>query len=119
MRAIERAEPGWTLAKERGLWRTTGMQDAANVMDANEVEEDLGSKWDAEEERWVGPEPTAAQIKKWLLDSAEKKDFEFDSQLELTESEEDSLLEAWADGWSGFAKARIHERRNPSHRSSR
>lgn len=81
------------LTKEKVLYRQTGSQDAANAVDVNELEEDLGAK------------PTAKDIKAWLLKNCTPTDME--SQLEFpdeaTEREKYELLDAWADGWAGRA----------------
>jgi hypothetical protein len=80
-------------SKEIPLYRRTGHQDAANVMDPNEIRSALGNT------------PTKAQIKNWLIGGYEPKDFEGGLEFpeNTTEAQKQTLLEAWADGWSEHA----------------
>lgn len=75
--------------RELPLWRTSGRQDAANVMSPNEIEEDLG------------PRPSKKAIKVWLLEDNDREGFDFPP--DTTESQRRQLLDAWADGWSSYA----------------
>lgn len=84
------------LEDEKVYWRQTGAQDAANVMDANQIEEELGAR------------PSSAKIREWLKDSVEPDDFEFPSGA--TESEQTALLDEWMKGWADHA-ARVMKAR--------
>ena len=90
-------------AKEIPLWRQSGRQDAANVMDSNELEDDLGAR------------PTAAAIKTWLLKWADPSDPEdsLPTGTELSPAQKRQLHSAWADGWSAYA-ANVMASRKPS-----
>lgn len=83
-------------AKEVGLYRQTGRQDAGNVMDPNELREALGSKT-----------PSKAAIKAWLLKDGSHEDINIDDNLKpgetLTKGQRQELFEAWADGWSAYS----------------
>lgn len=86
-------------ARERGLFYTTGRQDAANVMDPNEIEEDVGRK------------PTASQIVDWLKKEGwSLEDFreQFDiAELGVTTEQARELMAAWRQGWADYASARM------------
>lgn len=80
-------------AKEIPSWRSTGSQDAANVLDPKEIRQDIGSL------------PSAAEIKEWLIGGADPEDYE--GALEFpeaaTEAQKQALLEAWGEGWATYA----------------
>lgn len=80
-------------SKEIPLYQRTGAQDAANAMDPNEIRDE------------VGITATKAQIKNWLIGDYGPEDFEGGLEFpeECTEAQKQTLLEAWADGWSGYA----------------
>lgn len=83
-------------AKEIGLYRQTGRQDAANVIDPNELEEALGTRT-----------PSKAVIKAWLLKEGEPDDLRIEDSLgpgeSVTKAQKRELFEAWADGWSSYS----------------
>jgi hypothetical protein len=79
-------EPKW-------YWYRTGEQDAANVMDPNELAEELGLT------------PTADQISHWLRNQQSLEDFESQNEMpkHLTTAQRQSLFDAWIAGWSSYA----------------
>jgi hypothetical protein len=81
-------------------WRRTGRQDAANVMDPNEIEDRLGK------------EPSAAAVKKWLLEETDPEIY-LEMPGDVTEEQKKGLLDAWADGWSAYASHAMVGRPRP------
>ena len=80
-------------AKEIPSWRRSGEQDAANVMDPNEIEDELGAQ------------PTPTTIKKWLLEQGSPPDVDDYLSVGVTATAEQKrvLHEAWAEGWASYA----------------
>jgi len=87
------------LVKELPFWRTTGRQDAGNTMGPAEIAEE------------VGKTPSAAAIKRWLLDQGSPPDVDdyMPTGVTATPAQKRRLHDAWADGWSEYAAGRMRE----------
>jgi DNA-binding phage protein len=82
---------------EVGIWRDSGRQDAANVIDVNEIVQALGDK------------PSQKAIKAWLLEDHDESQHEFPPKA--TKAEKTRLIDAWAEGWASYAAAVMADRK--------
>lgn len=92
-------------SEEWGDFHNAGAQDAANVMDPNQIEDELG------------PAPSRSDIEAWLLDQGDLEDFVEQNDLQKhPKGRQQDLRIAWAKGWSSYAAQVMASRRTRDRR---